>query len=56
MPSSKGSSQTGDQTQVPCIVGEFFTVWDTREAHLISYSVSKLQYAIFSACYIKSAS
>ena len=26
MPSSKGSSQTGDQTHVPHVVGEFFTV------------------------------
>ena len=33
MPSSRRSSQPRDQTQVPCIVGGFFTIWATREAH-----------------------
>ena len=32
MPSSRGSSQLRDQTQVSCIAGGFFTVWATREA------------------------
>ena len=32
MTSSKGSSQTTDQTQVFHIAGGFFTVWATREA------------------------
>ena len=32
MPSSRGPSQPRDQTQVSSIVGEFFTVWATREA------------------------
>ena len=32
IPSSRGSSQPRDQTQVSCTAGEFFTVWDTREA------------------------
>ena len=32
MPSSRGSSQPRDQTQVSCIAGGFFTVWATREA------------------------
>ena len=32
MPSSRGSSQPSDRTQVSCIAGEFFTVWATREA------------------------
>ena len=31
MPSSRGSSQARDQTQVSCIVGGFFTIWATRE-------------------------
>ena len=31
MPSSRGSSRPGDQTQVSCIVGRCFTVWATRE-------------------------
>ena len=32
MPSSRGSSQPRDQTQVSQIAGRFFTVWATREA------------------------
>ena len=32
MPSSRGSSQPRDQTQVSHIAGRFFTVWTTREA------------------------
>ena len=31
MPSSRGSSQPRDQTQVSCIAGRFLTVWATRE-------------------------
>ena len=31
MPSSRGSSQTRDQTQVSCIAGGFFTIWVTME-------------------------
>ena len=34
MPSSRGSSQPRDQTQVSCIAGRFFTDWATREAHV----------------------
>ena len=32
MPSSRGSSQSRDRTQVSCIASRFFTVWATREA------------------------
>ena len=32
MPSSRGSSQPRDQTQVSHIAGSFFTAWATREA------------------------
>ena len=32
MPSSGGSSQTRDQTQVSCIAGGFLTIRATREA------------------------
>ena len=32
MPSSRGSSQPRDQTQVSCIVGGFFISWATMEA------------------------
>ena len=42
MPSSRGSSQPRDQTQVSHIAGRFFTSWDTRETLrrgiLITYS------------------
>ena len=31
MPFSKGSSELGDQTQVSCIAGGFFSVWAPRE-------------------------
>ena len=34
---SRGSSQPRDQTQVFCIAGRFFTVWDTREISLFSW-------------------
>ena len=33
MPSSRGSSQPRDWTQVSCITGRFFTIWATRKAH-----------------------
>ena len=33
MPSSRGSSQPRDRTQVSCIAGGFFTAWDATEAH-----------------------
>jgi len=33
MPSSRGSSQPKDRTQVSRIVGGFFTIWATNEAH-----------------------
>ena len=32
MPSSRGSSQPWDQTQLSCIAGGFFTSWSIREA------------------------
>ena len=31
MPSSRGSSQPRDQTQVSCIAGRFFPIWTTKE-------------------------
>ena len=33
MPSSRGSSQPRDRTQVSHIAGRFFTIWATRESH-----------------------
>ena len=32
VPFSMGSSQPRDQTHVSCIIGKFFTIWDTKEA------------------------
>ena len=55
MPSSRGSSQPWDPTQVSHIAGRFFTVWATREAHkvlLLSYLQLNLkQKAITNALY-----
>ena len=39
MPSSRGSSQPRDQTQISRIAGGFFTVWATREAQYIKFLV-----------------
>ena len=36
-PSSRGSSQPRDQTQVSCIVGGFFTNWALKEADPNAY-------------------
>ena len=33
MPSSRGSSQARDQTQVSHIAGKLFTIWATRDLH-----------------------
>ena len=35
MSSSRESSWFRDRTQVSCIAGRFFTIWVTREAHLL---------------------
>ena len=54
MPSSRGSSQPRDQTQVSCIAGRFFTSWATRgpldtasttENHTVSSSKQLTKYA-----------
>ena len=37
MPSSRGSSQPRDWTEVSCIAGSFFTIWATREAPKSNY-------------------
>ena len=42
--SSRGSSQSKDQTQVSCIAGEFFTIWTTREALHISGIIQYLAF------------
>ena len=45
MPSSRGSSQPRDRTQVSCIAGRFFTIWATRDL-----SSSCLQQGVGSHC------
>ena len=35
---SRGSSQPRDQTWVSCIADRRFTIWATREAHMIVFS------------------
>ena len=37
MPSSRGSSQPRDRTQVSCIAGRFFTIWATREIQEVPF-------------------
>ena len=60
MPSSRGSSQPRDWTQVSCIAGGCFTAWATREAlvgklpiHVIKWD--KIYDALYSIipCFIK---
>ena len=41
MPSSRGSSQPRDQTQVSRIAGRFFTIWATRETSPWGYQEAK---------------
>ena len=37
MPSSRGSSQPRDQTQISRTAGRFFTIWATRKAFIVIY-------------------
>ena len=39
MPSSRGSSQPRDQTQVSCIATRFFTIWATRDVHYVARKI-----------------
>ena len=41
MPSSRGSSQTRDQTQVSCTADGFFTIWATSDPTLIFLRLPK---------------
>ena len=43
MPSSRGSSQSRDRTQVSHIAGGFFTIWATREAQVSLVVLAKFQ-------------
>ena len=45
MPSSRGSSQPRDQSQVSHIVGGFFTNWATREVYAILFLLEALEIA-----------
>ena len=36
---SRGSSRHRDWTQVFCTAGRFFTVWATREVHVVEYTI-----------------
>ena len=40
-PSSMGSAQPRDRTQIPHIAGGFFTIWATREAQNIKLALIK---------------
>ena len=43
MPSSRGSLQPRDLSQVFLIAGRFFTVWATREAHFLELRVNNMK-------------
>ena len=47
MPSSRGSAQTRDWTQVSHMAGIFFTIWATREAHMIITYMCNLKIEIY---------
>ena len=47
MPSSRGSSQPRDQTQVSCIAGRFFTIWAIREAKIHPKHLPACLYTVF---------
>ena len=51
MPSSRGSSQPRDQTQISLIAGGFFTVWATRGAQYIKYIKFLVPLYIYSSTY-----
>ena len=38
MPSSMGSPQPRDQTQVSCIADRFFTIWASRKVHIYTHT------------------
>ena len=44
IPFSRGSSQLRDQTWAPCIAGEFFIIWATREAVVYMSHISLFKY------------
>ena len=50
IPSSRGSSQPRDQTQVSCISGRFFTIWATREAQRLKWGNLKLRSSLSTLC------
>ena len=59
IPFSRGSSQPRDWTQVSCIAGGFFTIWDTREASVMpinpflpQWSKLRFNFCIYSILHI----
>ena len=51
MPSSRGSSQPRDWTQVSCIAGGFFTIFTIWEAHIFLYVYLIRRLALFYVVY-----
>ena len=47
MPSSRGSSQPRDRTQVSCVAGGFFTIWATRDAKIHPRHFPTCLYTVF---------
>ena len=50
MPSSRGSSQPGDQTQISCIASGFFTIWAAREAKTARFQTPAVTNQILDIC------
>ena len=48
MPSSRGSFQPRDWTQVSCIAGGFFTIWATGKAHYTTISSVQFSRSVMS--------
>ena len=53
MPSSRGSSQPRDQTQVSLIAGGFFTIWATRVLYLLDTDLHTLSKQVKFSWYFK---
>ena len=55
MPSSRGSSQPKNWTQISHIAGGFFTIWATREALVSMYIILSLYVCLYISCEVEVA-
>ena len=52
MPSSRGSSQSRDWTQVSCVAGGFFAIWATQEPRITSRILKSLNLCVLQFPYV----